>query len=120
MNVLLLMTDEHHARYTGVGGHPTVRTPHIDRLAQMGCMFDNAYCPSPLCSPSRSAFASGRRVHQLQWYNNGTLFPRQDPTYGGVLREQSVHTVYIGKTHLQCPIAEAGFSQVIEAPAAAG
>ena len=45
----------------------------MKKLAQNGTLFENAYCPSPLCLPSRSAFVLGKRVHELQTYNNCNL-----------------------------------------------
>ena len=41
--------------------NPTLQTPNVDRLAARGVSFDNAYCPSPVCSPSRAAMFSGMR-----------------------------------------------------------
>jgi arylsulfatase A-like enzyme len=42
-----------------MGGHPQVKTPHIDRLAQRGVLFTNAHCQSPVCNPSRASLMSG-------------------------------------------------------------
>ncbi len=60
-NILLIMTDEHAAAYSGTYGHPLVQTPHMDRLASMGATFEHAYCNSPLCLPFfRSERCTGR------------------------------------------------------------
>ncbi|HEY9290627.1 MAG TPA: sulfatase-like hydrolase/transferase [Microlunatus sp.] len=95
-NVLLLMSDEHNPRYSSVYGHPFVRTPNLDRLAEQGTVYENAYCPSPLCVPSRSAFMTGRYAHEIQRYNNCKVIEARDPSYGQLLAEQGVHTGYIG------------------------
>lgn len=42
-----------------MGGHPQVKTPHIDRLAKRGVLFNNAHCQSPVCNPSRGSLMSG-------------------------------------------------------------
>ncbi len=55
-NLLVIMSDQHSKHYLGCYGHPLVRTPHLDRLATEGMRFDSAYCPAPLCVPSRMAF----------------------------------------------------------------
>lgn len=95
-NVLLLVSDEHNPRYSSTYGHAVVRTPNMDRLAARGTVYENAYCPSPLCVPSRTAFMSGRYTHETQAYNNSKVVERRHPSYGGVLAEQGVHTVYVG------------------------
>lgn len=95
-NVVLLVSDEHNPRYSSTYGHEVVRTPNMDRLAARGTVYENAYCPSPLCVPSRTAFMAGRYTHETQAYNNSKVLERRHPSYGGVLAEQGVHTVYAG------------------------
>ena len=43
-----------------LGGHPQVKTPHIDRLAKRGLLFTNAHVAAPVCNPSRVATLTGR------------------------------------------------------------
>ena len=113
-NVVLLISDEHNPRFTSVYGHSLVQTPNMAHLAENGCVYENAYCPSPLCLPSRSAFMSGRRVHEIQTYSNCNVNLRPDwPSYGRVLAEKGVHTVHIGKTHAYAPAGSLGFSEMI-------
>lgn len=112
-NIILLMSDEHNPFYSSVYGHPFVRTPNMERLAKNGTVFRNAYCPSPLCTPSRSAFMSGRRVHEIQAYSNCNLnVPADFPSYGKVLREQGIYTAYFGKTHVYDAGENLGFSEI--------
>lgn len=111
-NVLLLISDEHNPFYSSVYGHPFVQTPAMDRLAENGVVYERAYCPSPLCTPSRSAFMSGRRVHEIQAYSNCTIGVDPESTYGGVLSDQGVYSVHVGKTHVFAPSGELGFSEV--------
>ena len=59
-NILVIMTDEHDPAVTGCYGHPVVQTPNLDQLARHGVVFDNAYCNSPMCVPSRMSFITGR------------------------------------------------------------
>ena len=113
-NVLLLMSDEHNPRYSSTYGHPFVRTPNLDRLAERGTVYENAYCPSPLCVPSRSAFMTGRYVHEIQRYNNCKVIEARDPSYGQVLAEQGVHTGYIGSAaNLYRDPYHLGFSEML-------
>ena len=112
-NVVLLMVDEHNPFYSEPYGHPFVKTPNLSRLARMGTVFTNAYCPSPLCLPARSAFLSGRRVFDLQTYGNCNVFSTDVPSYGKVLGDQGVHTVHIGKTDVYEHSSKLGFSEML-------
>ncbi len=112
-NFVVVMSDEHNPRVSSVHGHPMVHTPNLDRLAARGTVYENMYCPSPLCMPCRSAFMSGRRVHEVQCYSNCNVFPFEYPSYGQVLREQGVHTAHIGKVDVYRPGAELGFSEML-------
>ena len=52
-NLLYIHTDQHSFHVTGCYGDDLVQTPNLDRLAANGVMFDNCYCASPICVPSR-------------------------------------------------------------------
>ena len=54
-NVLILKSDEHNPMISSVHGHPFVHTPNMERLARMGTVYENHYCPSPLCVLSQAA-----------------------------------------------------------------
>lgn len=54
------MSDEHRADVTGYSGNDIIRTPVLDRLAQTGVVFRNAYTPSPVCIPARQCMMSGQ------------------------------------------------------------
>jgi choline-sulfatase len=112
-NVILLMSDQHNPKVASVSGHRLVQTPNLDRMAASGVVFESCYCPSPLCMPCRSAFLSGRRVHEIQCYSNCNVFPFEYPSYGEVLHRQGIHTVHIGKVDSYRPAGELGFSEVL-------
>lgn len=113
-NVVILMSDEHNPFYTSVYGHRRVQTPNMERLAQMGTVFENAYCNSPLCLPSRSSFMAGKPAHQLQFYNNSNVFQKNYPSYADALTPQGVHVVHIGKTDVWNEPETLGFSEMIQ------
>ena len=56
----------------GCAGHPALRqaTPNIDRIAESGAYFENAYCTHPICCPSRANMWSGRYTHHCESWNN--------------------------------------------------
>jgi choline-sulfatase len=108
MNVLLIQTDEHRPDAMSWAGHPFVETPNIDRLADRGTAFANAYCNSPLCAPSRASFATGQYVHEIEAWDNARPYHGQAPTWGDHLREHGVKTTVVGRKHFE-PYADAGF-----------
>lgn len=59
-NVLFLMSDEHRPDVLGYAGNGVVRTPNLDRLAESGVVFANAYTPSPICVPGRQCLMAGQ------------------------------------------------------------
>ena len=60
-NILFFAIDDQNDWIGCLGGHPQVKTPHIDRLAARGTLFTNAHCQAPLCNPSRSSLLTGLR-----------------------------------------------------------
>lgn len=97
MNVLLIVSDEHRPDALGCEGHPAVQTPTLDRLANEGTRFSNAYCPSPLCAPSRGCFATGRYVHENEIWDNGAKYDGTPKSWGHHLTERGIEPTTIGK-----------------------
>ena len=69
MNVLVIISDDLNMDM-GCYGHPTVKTPNLDRLAKRGMLFQRAYAQYPLCNPSRTSFMSGRRPETTKIFTN--------------------------------------------------
>jgi choline-sulfatase len=103
------MSDEHAPQFSGFGGHPLVRTPHLDRLAASGVLFQNAYCNSPLCVPSRMSFMTGRYPHHNGAYDNATALSSDAVTWAHLLRATGYDAVLSGKQHFVGPDQLHGF-----------
>lgn len=69
-NVLFIAVDDLNDWIGVLGGHPQARTPHIDRLAKRGLLFQHAYCAAPACNPSRVALLTGIRPSTSGVYHN--------------------------------------------------
>ena len=63
-NLLYIHTDQHNPYVTGCYGDPLVQTPNLDRLAASGVVFENTYCNSPICVPSRMAMLTGQHPNR--------------------------------------------------------
>ena len=74
MNVVVVMSDEHNVMTSGHAGHPVVQTPNLDALARSGTVFDAAYTPSPICVPARAAWATGRPVRDIGFWDNAIAY----------------------------------------------
>ncbi len=98
-NILMLFSDEHNASMAGFMGHPIVQTPNLDRLAAEGVVFENAYCNSPLCSPSRQSFMAGLHCHAIDMWNNTSAMPADTVTWAHMLSLAGYETSLFGKMH---------------------
>jgi arylsulfatase A-like enzyme len=99
-NVLFILTDDQRWDCLSVAGHPFLKTPNMDRLANEGARFANAFVTTSLCSPSRASFLSGLYAHTHGVINNFTDYPVDLPSYPRALHTAGYETAYIGKWHM--------------------
>lgn len=78
-NVLMIVLDDLNDWVGHLGGHPDVRTPHLDALAARGLSFTNAHIAAPVCNPSRAAVITGRRPSSLGIYLNDAKWHETHP-----------------------------------------
>ncbi len=102
-NLLLVMFDQMAPQSLGVYGHPLVRTPHLEALAERGVVFDRAYCNSPLCAPSRFSMMAGQLPSRIGAYDNAAEFASDVPTFAHYLRRLGYRTALAGKMHFVGP-----------------
>jgi len=110
-NVLILLSDEHNARIMGCAGDATAYTPSLDKLAQEGTRFTNAYTPSPICVPARASLATGRYVHQHRCWDNALAYKGNPPSWGHRLQAAGIPVQSIGKLHYRNGNDATGFDQ---------
>ena len=99
LNILIVMADQLKPHIVGAYGHPLIRTPNIDRLAEQGTTFDSAYCNSPLCAPARFTMMAGLQASKIGAWDNAAEFPAHVPTFAHYLRQMDYYTGLIGKMH---------------------
>lgn len=98
-NILIIQADQCAAPVLPIYGHPVVKVPHITALGESGVVFDNAYCNSPLCAPSRFSMLTGQLPSQTGVYDNASEMPSQIPTFAHYLRHLGYQTILCGKMH---------------------
>ncbi len=99
-NILFVLLDDLRWDTLGYAGHPHVQTPHIDRIANEGVNFRNAFCTTSLCSPSRASLLSGVYAHKHGVTDNFTEFPTAIDSFPTVLQQAGYETAYVGKYHM--------------------
>lgn len=100
-NVLWICTDQQRWDTLSFLGHAGTRTPTLDRLAAEGTAFDRAYCQSPICTPSRASFLSGKYPIATGVQRNGNVsFPDDVVLVPRLFRDAGYRTGLIGKLHL--------------------
>lgn len=120
-NVVMFMTDDHGAWATGAYGCRDMHTPHINRLAAGGTRFTRAFACTPVCSPSRMTYMTGRipsQHHVQDWLRPIDSFgPRShrwlagQPTYSEALAAHGYQLGMSGKWHMgEDAQAQAGFT----------
>src|SRR5438477_510770 len=110
-NILFVMADQMAPAFLPMHGHPVVKTPHLSALAERGIVFDSAYCPSPLCAPSRFSMMAGRRPAGIGAYDNAADFAADIPTFAHYLRQAGYRTILSGKMHFCGPDQLHGFEE---------
>jgi choline-sulfatase len=109
-NLLFINSDQHSRRVLGSYGNPVVKTPNLDALAARGTRFANAYCPVPICVPSRASLATGRYAHQINSWDNASPYTGTEAaSWGHRLTSQGHKVTTIGKLHYRKVDDPSGF-----------
>ena len=102
-NVLFIAVDDLNDWVGFLGGHPQAHTPNIDSLANEGAVFKYAYCPAPVCGPSRTALMYGISPHKSgsyghqKVYDPKELIPTEQLPINLVFQNNGYYTAGCGK-----------------------
>jgi len=110
-NIVFLFSDQHRADWMScaeAGGPPT---PALDALSSAGVRFANAYCPAPLCGPSRMAMLTGRRPSEIGVFHNEHVLSSGVPTFVHALGMAGYETVLCGRMHFMGPDQRHGYQK---------
>jgi len=102
-NILLIVSEDNGPELGSYGG-PYARTPNLDRLAEQGVRFENAFVPYSVCSPSRAAFLTGLYPVQNGQIGLAThkfaMYRKDTPNFATLLKSSGYYTGLIGKLHV--------------------
>ncbi len=108
-NFIVIFCDDLGYGDIGCYGHPSIRTPHLDRMAAEGQKWTSFYVAASVCTPSRAALMTGRlpirsgmcsRVRRVLFPDSAGGLPQREITIAEALKPQGYTTACIGKWHL--------------------
>ena len=112
-NLLYILSDEHNRDSLGCYGHPLVKTPNLDKLAEAGVRFQSAYTNCPICVPARASLATGQYVHAIRYWDNAFPYDGAVKGWGHRLIDAGHQVDSIGKLHYRSHEDKDGFSEKI-------
>lgn len=110
-NLLYIHTDQHNPYVTGCYGDPLVQTPNLDRLAANGVVFENTYCNSPICVPSRMSMLTGQHPYQNEVWTNSHGLDSSIPTLAHAMGAAGYDPVLVGRMHAVGPDQLHGYTE---------
>jgi arylsulfatase A-like enzyme len=101
-NLLVILIDDLRFDEFGAGGHPYMKTPHVDRIACEGVQCANAFHTTPLCSPNRASILTGQYASRHGIIDNVArdALSHRLPNYHRELQALGYETGHIGKWHM--------------------
>ncbi|KPK20510.1 MAG: hypothetical protein AMJ67_00655 [Betaproteobacteria bacterium SG8_41] len=101
-NFLVVLVDDLRFDEFGAGGHPYMKTPHIDRIAREGALFERAFHTTPICSPNRASILTGQYASRHGIIDNVArdAASHRLPNYHLQLQRLGYETAHIGKWHM--------------------
>ena len=101
-NFLVILVDDLRYDEFGAGGHPYLKTPHIDRIAHEGALFERVFHTTPICSPNRASIMTGQYASRHGIIDNVArdAMSHRLPNYHLELQKLGYETAHIGKWHM--------------------
>lgn len=101
-NIVFIMTDDHTAQMMSCFDDRHIHTPNLDRIAEDGVRFTNAFVANSLSGPSRACLLTGKHSCANGFYDNSTcVFDFNQQTFPKLLQEAGYQTALVGKLHLE-------------------
>jgi len=99
-NIILCMADDQGWGDVGYNGHPVLKTPNLDAMAEESLRFDRFYAAAPVCSPTRGSVMTGRHPNRFGCFKWGHTLRPQEVTIAEALKKGGYVTGHFGKWHL--------------------
>jgi N-acetylglucosamine-6-sulfatase len=101
-NFIVILIDDLRYDEFGAGGHPYLKTPHIDRLAAEGVLFERAFHTTPICSPNRASIVTGQYASRHGIIDNVArdAMSHRLANYHLALQKLGYETAHVGKWHM--------------------
>jgi len=99
-HIVLVMADDHGYGDCGFTGHPFVKTPYLDEMAEAGVVFSRFYASAPVCSPTRASVMTGRHPFRANVPNHGHYMRPDEWTIAEQLGDAGYVTGHFGKWHI--------------------
>ena len=112
-NVLLLQADQFRWDCLGIAGNPDIHTPNLDLLAADSVRYTEAFCPLPVCTPSRYSLLTGLYVHQHGASDNHSTLPPHIDTFPRALRRAGYRTSAVGKMPFTPTYLDLGYTSMV-------
>lgn len=99
-NIIFFFSDQQRFDTIGAYGQKLDITPNLDRLAEEGVIFEQAYSAQPVCGPCRALFQTGRYPTEINCFRNNQALPQNVKTIADYFYEKGYDCAYVGKWHL--------------------
>lgn len=114
-NLLFLCSDQHQAAASGCYGHEQAQTPHIDEIAAEGVRFEQAFCQSPVCVPSRGSIITGNYASRHGAKILQDALSSDARTVAHLFGDHGYSTAAVGKMHFVDESRKHGFAHRVNA-----
>ncbi|MGL4914582.1 MAG: sulfatase-like hydrolase/transferase [Romboutsia sp.] len=109
-NIIVFFSDQQRYDTVGAYGQQLNITPNLDKMAEEGVKFENAFTCQPVCGPARSCMQTGKYATQTNCFVNDIGLKEDEQTIAKILSNQGYETAYIGKWHLASTRNESNYS----------